>query len=51
MIRFIRAFLSDRSIKVKVWNTLSSPFKLEEGVPQGSVFSVTRFAVAINYDR
>ena len=26
----------------------SSPFKLEEGVPQGSVLSVTCFAVAIN---
>ena len=47
MIRFIRSFLSDRSIKVRVGNTLSS-FKLEEGVPQGSVLSVTCFAVAIN---
>ena len=27
---------------------MSSPFKLEEGVPQGSVLSVTCFAVAIN---
>ena len=48
MIRFIRSFLSDKSIKVRVGNTLSSPFKLEEGVPQGSVLSVTCFAVAIN---
>ena len=48
MIRFVRSFLSDRLIKVKVGNTLSSPFKLEEGVPQGSVLSVTCFAVAIN---
>ena len=48
MIRFVRSFLSDRSIKVRVGNTLSSPFKREEGVPQGSVLSVTCFAVAIN---
>ena len=48
MIRFVRSFLSDRSIKARVGNTLSSPFKLEEGVPQGSVLSVTCFTVAIN---
>ena len=48
MIRFVRPFLSDRSIKVRVGNTLSPPFKLEEGVPQDSVPSVTSFAVAIN---
>ena len=48
MIRFVRPFLSDRLIKVRVGNTLSSPFKLEEGVPLGSVLSVTCFAVAIN---
>ena len=48
MIHFVRSFLSDRLIKVRVGNTLSSPFKLEEGVPQGSVLSVTCFAVAIN---
>ena len=48
MIRFISSFLSDRSIKVRVGNTLSSPFKLENGVPQGSVLSVTCFAVVIN---
>ena len=48
MICFVRSFLSDRSIKVRVGNTLSSPFKWEEGVPQGSVLSVICFAVAIN---
>ena len=48
MIRFIHSFLSDRFIKVRVGNCLSSPFELEEGVPQGSVLSVTCFAVAIN---
>ena len=48
MIRFINSFLSERFIKVKVGNHLSSKFPQEEGVPQGSVLSVTCFAIAIN---
>ena len=48
MIRFIQSFLSNRYLKVKVGNSISSPFLQEEGVPQGSVLSVTLFAVAIN---
>ena len=48
MINFIRSFLSERYIKVRVGNTLSKSFLQEEGVPQGSVLSVTCFAIAIN---
>ena len=48
MIKFIDSFLKDRFIKIRVGNTLSSSYELEEGVPQGSVLSVTCFAVAIN---
>ena len=48
MIRFINSFLSDRYIKVRVGSCISRPFFQEEGVPQGSVLSVTLFAVAIN---
>ena len=48
MVKFIHSFLSDRLIKVRVENTLSQPFMQEEGVPQGSVLSVTLFSVAIN---
>ena len=48
MINFINSFLSERFIKVRVGNTLSNPFLQEEGVPQGSVLSVTCFAIAIN---
>ena len=48
LIRFIHSFLSNRFIKVRVGNVLSNAFKQEEGVPQGSVLSVTLFAVAIN---
>ena len=48
MFSFIEHFLSNRFIKVRVGSELSSPYLQEEGVPQGSVLSVTLFAVAIN---
>ena len=48
MVRFINSFLSERFIKVRVGNHVSQAFPQEEGVPQGSVLSVTLFAVAIN---
>jgi len=48
MIRFIKEFLSDRFIKVRVGDSISRKYKQEEGVPQGSVLSVTCFSVAIN---
>ena len=48
MVKFIHSFLSDELIKVRVGNTLSQPFRQEEGVPQGSVLSVNLFSVAIN---
>lgn len=48
MFHFIKNFLSDRYLKVRVGSELSSSFLQEEGVPQGSVLSVTCFAVAIN---
>ena len=46
MMKFIHSFLTDRFIKVRVGNTLSQPFMQKEGVPQGSVLSVTLFSVA-----
>ena len=45
---FIKAFLRNRKFQVKVGNTLSSLYRQEEGVPQGSVLSVTLFALSIN---
>ena len=48
MMKFLNSFLSDRFLKVKVGNSFSSLYSQEEGVPQGSVLSVTCFAVAIN---
>ena len=45
---FIRNFLARRFFQVRVGNTLSERKCQEEGVPQGSVLSVTLFALAIN---
>ena len=41
-------FLSDRYLKVRVGLEFSSAYSQEEGLPQGSVLSVTLFNVAIN---
>ena len=45
---FIKAFLQHRTFQVKIGNTLSDSKVQEEGVPQGSVLSVTLFALALN---
>ena len=45
---FIQQFLSDRLIRVWVGGVLSEDFPREDSVPQGSILSVTLFAVAIN---
>ena len=45
---FIKEFLTDRKIQVRVGNTLSPEKSVEEGIPQGSVLSCTCFAIAIN---
>ena len=45
---FIQAFLARCSFQVKVGNVLSEKKCQEEGVPQGSVLSVTLLALAIN---
>ena len=48
IISFIRSFLSNRLIQVKVANTLSTSLTQDQGVPQGSVLSCTLFSMAIN---
>jgi ribonuclease HI len=45
---FIQNFLFLRYFKVRVGNVLSETFIQEEGVPQGSVLSVTLFIIAID---
>ena len=45
---FIDNFLSNRNFKVRVGTTLSGLQGHEEGVPQGSILSVTLFSIKIN---
>ena len=45
---FIKAFLSDRKFRVWIGSTLSNIQNQEEGVPQGSISSVTLFNIKIN---
>ena len=45
---FIQQFLSNRILRVRVAGALSEARPLQNGVPQGSILSVTLFAVAIN---
>ena len=46
---FIDNFLSNRNFKVRVGTTLSDLQGQEEGVPQGSILSVTLFSIKINH--
>ena len=48
MVNFLKNFLTNRHLKVRVGNTYSDTKVQEEGVPQGSVLSVTLFLIAIN---
>ena len=47
-IKFFNKFLSNRYIKVKDWDKISSAFKQEEGVHEDSVLNVSLFRIAIN---
>lgn len=48
MLRCIADFLQGRSFRVQLGTTLSRPFIQENGVPQGSVLSVTLFIIKMN---
>lgn len=41
MMKFLNSFLSNKYIKVRVGTTFLSSYSQEEGVPQGSILSVT----------
>ena len=45
---FLQNFLTDREFNVKVGSTLSELHNQEQGVPQGSILSVTLFSLKIN---
>ena len=44
MPTFISKFLSNRKFSVRIGGTLSDIYDQEEGVPQGSILSVTLFS-------
>lgn len=48
MYNFILDFLTDRTFKVKIGNTLSDERKLTNGTPQGAVLSSTLFSISVN---
>ena len=48
LYRWIKSFLTDRTIQTRVNNGLSSKAVLEEGLPQGSALSCTLFLLFIN---
>lgn len=48
MFIFLNNFLKNRTIQVKAHNEFSATYQIENGVPQGSVISVTMFLTAIN---
>ena len=48
LLHFMKGFLSNRRISVRVNSTHSDVYTLTEGIPQGSVLSCTCFLVAIN---
>ena len=48
MLRWIHAFLTDRTIQTTVDGCTSSKKTLEEGLPQGSALSCTLFLIFIN---
>lgn len=48
LYRWIKGFLTERTISTKVENRISSKETLEEGLPQGSCLSCTLFLIYIN---
>ena len=48
MLRFLHNFLKDRTYQVRVGRQLSHEFKMERGLPQGSILSPTLFNIMLN---
>ena len=48
IFNWVSAFLEGRSLQVRVGDSLSDTFQVENGLPQGSVISPILFLVAIN---
>ncbi|PJE77995.1 hypothetical protein CI610_03074 [invertebrate metagenome] len=48
IFKFVSSFLKNRKIQVRIHDTLSDQYELENGVAQGSVISPTLFNIYIN---
>lgn len=48
ILHFVANFLSNRTFSVRIGNTLSPPHYVENGLPQGSVLSVTLFIITMD---
>lgn len=48
LLLFISGFLNDKHFKVRLGSTFSEDHQQEQGVPQGSILSVTLFGLKIN---
>ena len=46
---FIKNFLQNRKIRVRVGDTLSLEYSLDNGTPQGSILSSILFILILNY--
>lgn len=47
MLCWVKSFLSEIVIPVRIGKTYSNPMNIENGAPQGSIISPTRFNIAI----
>lgn len=48
IIRWIASYISDRIMRVKINNAMSEPYKMETGVPAGSILGPKVFLIYIN---
>ena len=48
LVRWIAAFLTNRSQRVRIGNSLSPPVKLNGGTPQGTKLAPLLFCILVN---